>query len=119
MAARLDHALHRFIVDCTHVKAVQNLATKWRLELTYGYVFDVYYNETLGKYGYALVNAGVRVLSWDNAPHHPEFTNFPHHVHYVNGRIEPSTLTGDPDQDLDPVRCWVEAYLAEHPKSMD
>lgn len=54
MAARFDRALDRFIARCTYVKAVQNLVTKWRLELTHGYVLDVYYNETLGKYGYTL-----------------------------------------------------------------
>ena len=114
MAARLDRALDRFIARCTYVKAVQNLATKWRLELTHGYVLDVYYNETLGKYGYTLVSAGVRLLGWDNAPHHPELANFPHHVHQPDGRIESSTLTGDPDHDLEQVRRKLESYLEIH-----
>ncbi len=31
---------------------------------------------------------------WDNAPHHPELPNFPHHVHYENGRVEiPDTIS--------------------------
>ena len=102
-----------FIARCSYVKAIQNLVTKWRLELTYGYVFDVYYNETLGKYGYTLVLAGVRILGWDNAPHHPGLINFPHHVHRPDGQIEPSALTGDPEDDLEQVRRRIEAYLAE------
>jgi hypothetical protein len=119
MATRFDLALDRFIASCSHVKAVQNLITKWRLELTYGYVLDVYYNETLGKYGYALVSAGVRILGWDNAPHHPERANFPHHVYLPDGQIEPSTLTGDPEDDLEQVRRRIEAYLAEISQTLD
>jgi len=77
------------------------------------YVFDLYFNETLGKYSYTLVQAGTRVLGWDNAPHHPGLANSPHHVHRPDGWIEPSTLIGDPDHDLEQVRLEIEAFLVQ------
>lgn len=112
MAAALDHALARFVAACPHIVAIHDLVTKWRLELSGGYILDVYLNETLGKYSYTLVQAGKRVLGWDNAPHHPGMVNFPHRVHRPNGAVEPSPLTGDPDQDLELVRLEIEAFLS-------
>jgi hypothetical protein len=111
MAARFDRAIDRFIDSCIYVLAVQDLFTKWRLELLHGFVLDLYYNESLDKYGYTLVANGDRVLGWDNAPHHPGLDNFSHHVHRPDGRVEPSALTGDPELDLDIVQSEVEAYL--------
>ena len=90
MAARFDRAVDRFIANCNYVLAVQDLITKWRLELSHGHVLDLYYNESLSKYGYTLVAAGTRVLGWDNAPHHPELDDLPHHVHRPDGRVESS-----------------------------
>ena len=111
MAAALDHALARFIAACPHVVTVHDLVTKWRLELSGGYALDAYFNETLGKYSYTLVQARRRIVGWDNAPHHPGLANFPHHVHRPDGTIEPSTLTGDPEPDLEQIRLEIEALL--------
>jgi hypothetical protein len=102
MAAPFDDALAHFINTCSCVVAAHDLVTKWRIELTKGYLLDLYFNEALGKYSYTLVQAEVRVLGWDNAPHHPGTLNFPHHVHRPGGQIEPSTLTGNPSHDLAP-----------------
>lgn len=33
-----------------------------------------------------------RIRRWDNAPHHPELENFPHHRH-LEGEIKPSSGT--------------------------
>lgn len=112
MAAAFDQAVARFIATCQYVTAVHDLTTKWRLELASGYIFDLYFNATLGKYSYTLVQGGNRILGWDNAPHHPGLANFPHHVHRPSGQIEPSTLIGDPDRDLEQVRVEIEAFLA-------
>lgn len=112
MAAEFNRAVAQFIAACAYVTAVHDLITKWRLELVGGYVLDLYFNEALGKYSYALVQGGQRVLGWDNARHHPDLANFPHHVHRPGGQIEPSTLTGDPDHDLEQVRLEIEAFLA-------
>ena len=76
-----------------------------------GYLLDIYFNETLGKYGYTVVKGGQRVLGWDNAPHHPGLDNYPHHVHSTDGSIRPSTLTGNPQHDLEEVRRAVEALI--------
>jgi hypothetical protein len=61
------------------VQAIHDLVAKQRVELTGGYVLDLYFNETLGKYSYALVWDDRRLLGWDNASHHPDLTNSPHH----------------------------------------
>ena len=114
MAAEFDRALTRFITTCAHVRAVHDLITKWRLELTGGYVLDLFFNETLSKYSYALVQSNARVMGWDNAPHHPGLlNNFPHHVHLADGQVEPSTLTGDAGHDLEEIRLEIEAFLGQ------
>ncbi len=47
---------------------VEVLGTKIRAYLIGGYVLDVYYNQTLGKYSYTLIKDNKRVVGWDNAP---------------------------------------------------
>ena len=111
MAAGFDRALANFIASCAYVTAIHDLSTKWRIELVGGGILDLYFNETLGKYSYTLVQAGTRVLGWDNAPHHPGLANSPHHVHRWAGQIEPSMLIGEPDHDLEQVRLEIEAFL--------
>lgn len=71
----------------------------------------LYYNESLSKYGYAIILSGKRIIGWDNAPHHPKLSNFPHHVHYEDGRIEASEMTGDPEFDLMVVSRVVNALF--------
>jgi hypothetical protein len=112
MATPFDQALADFISRSAYVLVVQELATKWRLELIDGYLLDLYFNATLGKYSYTVAKGGKRIWGWDNAPHHPALVNFPHHVHQPDGTIAPSALTGQPDEDLREVRILVEAYLA-------
>ena len=50
-------------------------------------------------------------MGWDNARHHSELANFPHHVHHHNGSVEPSGLSGHPEKDLEQIRHMIEAYL--------
>ncbi|MGQ9626906.1 MAG: toxin-antitoxin system TumE family protein [Anaerolineae bacterium] len=40
------------------------------------------------------------LLRWDNAPHHPGLTNFPHHFHDDRDMKHPSALSGEPLNDL-------------------
>jgi hypothetical protein len=68
MATKFDDALADFISCCVYVVATHELATKWRLELVGGYLLDLYFNETLGKYSYTLAKGGQRIWGWDNAP---------------------------------------------------
>lgn len=112
MADAFDHALARFITACPYVVAVRELATKWRIELIGGYMLDLHFNETLGKYSYALLQSETRILVWDNAPHHPGLPGFPHHAHRMDGRVVSPGLAGDPGPDLETVRREVEAFLA-------
>lgn len=112
MAAGFERAVAHFIEICPYITATHDLTTKWRLEFTGGYFLDLYFNEALGKYSYTLVQANTRILGWDNAPHHPGHANFPHHVHLPSGQIEVSSLTGDPELDLEQVRLAVEAFLS-------
>ena len=112
MAVTLDDALTNFIAKCALVSAVHDLMTKWRIDLKGGYFLDIYFNGTKGKYSYTLSQGEQRVLGWDNAPHHPGRSNFPHHFHQADGSILPSKLNGDPDHDLEIVRIAIEKFLA-------
>jgi hypothetical protein len=51
------------------------------------------------------------LLRWDNAPHFPTLSNFPHHFHDATGSVKPSSLTGDPLQDLPFVLEEVGAFM--------
>ena len=111
MATGFDLAVAQFIARCRYVTSVQDLITKWRLELGDDHVLDLYFNPDLIKYSYTLIKRGERILGWDNARHYPGLENFPHHVHLSDRRVEPSALTGDPARDLDLVRQEIERYL--------
>jgi hypothetical protein len=84
---------------------------KVRIELQGGYFVDLYYNDTLGKYAYTLIRQGQRIIGWDNARHHPDLPNFPHHFHRTDGHIEPSGLVGSPESDIVIVVADVNALL--------
>lgn len=113
MAVELEDALNRFIAVCALVVSVHNLLTKWRIQLKGGYALDIYFNAGNGKYSYTLSMGDSRILGWDNAPHHPNLSNFPHHFHNAGGGIFPSTLNGNPEHDLEIVRTEIEHILAE------
>ena len=114
MAGQLARTITRFVALCPHVQAIHDLVTKQRVHLSGGYVLDLYFNETLGKYGYTLVQGNQRLIGWDNAPHHPDLANFPHHVHQEDGTVALSPLTGNPEQDVEHVAAEVNAYLTAH-----
>jgi hypothetical protein len=113
MALPLRRAISRFIEQSDYIVAVHDLITKWRLELSAGYILDCYFNETVGKYSYTLIKDNKRVMGWDNAAHHPQLPHFPHHFHTPDQKIVPSDFTGNPEQDLEQVRAVVESFLAE------
>ena len=111
MAASFARAVAILIDRCVLVTAVNDLVTKWRLGLAGTHTLDLYYSPTTGRYSYVLVREEQRVLAWDNAPHHRDLPNFPHHVHHSDGPIGPSLLNGDPDHDLEIVRLEIDAFL--------
>ena len=112
MASKIINTINRFVADCPYVISLQDLLTKTRIELEKDYFLDLYYNETLGKYAYTLIQQNKRIVGWDNAPHHPGLTNFPHHFHAEDGAIQASLLTGDPEQDIIHIINALNAILA-------
>jgi hypothetical protein len=64
-------------------------------------------NETI--YSYQLYTDHP-IVRWDNAPHFPEISTFPHHYHNPKGEVEVSPLKGAPFRDLD--------YVLKHIKDM-
>jgi hypothetical protein len=100
VADPLTNALSALIALCPHIRSTRDLVTKIRVELERGYVLELYCRETTGQYSYTLLLGNQRVLGWDNARHHLELPNAPHHFHSVDGEAESSPLTGDPVQDI-------------------
>jgi hypothetical protein len=111
MVGQLAHAISHIIAACPYVTAVHDLATKARVELVGGYLLDLYYNPTLGKYTYVLIYQSRRIYGWDNAPHHPGLANYPRHFHAEDGSIQHSSFAGDPEQDILAVIAQVNARL--------
>ena len=100
MASDFVDAINYLLSNCPCVISLQDLLTKTRIELENDCFLELYYNETLGKYAYTLIEQDRRVVGWDNAPHHPGLANFPHHFHAIDGTIHPSDLTGSPKEDM-------------------
>jgi len=54
--------------------------SRLRFELALG--FDEVYNVVEKRYFYGYFNpSGVRCFQYDNSPHHPHLSTFPHHLH--------------------------------------
>jgi hypothetical protein len=51
------------------------------------------------------------ILRWDNTPHYPNLSNFPHHFHDQNGNVSPSALTGNLLVDFDIVMVEVKKFM--------
>ena len=101
------------LLDYDIVLKVEFLGTKVRAHLVNGYVLDVYYNQTLGKYSYTLIKGNRRIVGWDNAPHHVSVETHPDHFHDVDGKIKPSYLSGNPLKDLDDVLNVIKNVLLD------
>lgn len=88
---------------------------KMRAVVTPTMTFQVWlnHNPDYTRYAYQLFSHDATVLRWDNAPHYPHLkTNFPHHFHDEQGQIVPSSLRGDPLQDLPVVLAEIERYIS-------
>ena len=51
------------------------------------------------------------LLRWDNAPHFPNISTYPHHFHNEKGKIVNSKLTGDIESDLSIVFIKIQNYI--------
>ena len=112
MADKLTEALSLFVELCPHVVSTYDSVTKVRIELKNGFALEIYLRETIAQYSYTLLRADQRLVGWDNAPHHPDLPNAPHHMHNEDGTIESSPLTGDQTQDIRIVAEWVNSFFA-------
>jgi hypothetical protein len=53
-------------------------------------------NISIIRYGYHWQDKNGKLIKrWDNAPHHRELENFPHHVHYTEEMVVPLSVTPD------------------------
>jgi hypothetical protein len=112
MATKFVEAISRFLTECPYVISVHDLMTKTRLELEKGFFLDLHYNETYSRYSYTLIKQKQRIVGWDNAPHHPNLTNAPHHFHAEDGTVQPSTFIGEPVNDIGEVVETVNDILS-------
>ena len=53
------------------------------------------------------------IIRWDNAPHFPSVTTFPHHFHDRNDKIKESNLMGDIIENIDYVFGEIKRLLTE------
>ena len=84
---RIDGYLHRRYGGVEQFKAVLYLKDGTRL-----HVNEVWIDGVLKKYAYYHLSPTGDVLrGWDNAPHHPEVSTFPHHCHHA-GQVAPSDI---------------------------
>ncbi len=71
---------HRLTDTIEQFKAVAQLVDGSQLHLN-----EVWIDGTLHKYAYYwLTLTGEIIQGWDNAPHHPEVSSYPHHTHRAN-----------------------------------
>ncbi|MFH0729078.1 MAG: DUF6516 family protein [Pseudomonadota bacterium] len=51
------------------------------------------------------------IVRWDNAPHFPNISTFPHHYHNSKEAVESSPLKGSAFEDIDYVLKTIKAML--------
>jgi hypothetical protein len=79
----------------------QNFLFRIRCELTTGRALQIRLRGAAGGIRYSYQELTDRPLRrWDNAPHYPDLSSFPHHFHDLQGKIIESSLTGEPVTDL-------------------
>ncbi len=69
MSSKILREVAKNLLGYDIVVKTEFYGTKLRAYLIRGFVLDIYYNETLRKYSYALVREDIRIFCWDNAPH--------------------------------------------------
>ena len=99
----VSHFTHRVDGSVKQFKAEVQLIDGSRL-----YINEVYIDEKLRKYAYYRLTPGGEILQgWDNAPHHPEITSYPHHLHQ-QGVVQSSSV-----RSLDDVLVLLETHLQD------
>lgn len=54
------------------------------------------------------------IVRWDNAPHFPAISTFPHHYHNIEGQVEESTLQGNIFKDIEHVIKSIKEMIASN-----
>lgn len=72
-----------------------------RCELISGHTLQTRIRPVAGVLRYSYQEFTDKPLQhWDNAPHFPQLSTFPHHHHDLYGSVIESSLVGDPMTDL-------------------
>jgi hypothetical protein len=70
-------------------------------------------DETFTRYSFQLYS-DRSLLRWDNTPHYPGLSNFPHHFHDAEGNVLTSPLTGNLMSDVEIVLAEVRQFMAKY-----
>jgi len=91
------------------------LELKIRCRLIKDYRLQIWLHEepNFRDYAYQLFT-NHPILRWDNAPHYPNISTAPHHLHDKEGRVCDSPLSGRSLSDLKKVLREIEKWLSEH-----
>ncbi|WP_457551400.1 toxin-antitoxin system TumE family protein [Desulfobacula sp.] len=115
----IDHLKSLEIVSSTQVifldESLQRSICKLRCSLLPSrYKLDVRLIQTEKEiiYSYQLFHDRP-IIRWDNAPHFPSITTFPHHFHNQNNKIKTSNLMGNIIEDIDYVIGEIRRLLTE------
>lgn len=94
-----SHIIQNFIIESYDIvkKDISDTDGKIRIKLTllnkdivdlFEYIAEEFGNLVMKKYHFHWQDKNNNLkLRWDNAPHHKELDNFPHHIHYID-RVE-------------------------------
>ncbi|MCK4760868.1 MAG: hypothetical protein KAW12_01625 [Candidatus Aminicenantes bacterium] len=69
------------------------IPSKYRLEIKFIKTHEEFI------YAYRLYST-TTIVRWDNAPHYPGISTYPHHFHDLHGNVLESDLTGEAGKDL-------------------
>jgi len=113
----ISHLKSNPLVSSLKIVAIDEVFTRSVLRIRCGLLPSFYHldirlvqteNETI--YSYQLYTDHP-IVRWDNAPHFPTITTFPHHFHNIRGEVEASLLRGSVLDDLDAVLNNIKSIL--------
>jgi hypothetical protein len=95
--------------------AADQFIFKIRAEFTHKTSFQarIYFNRGHIDYAYQLF-ADVPLLRWDNKEEFRSIATYPHHHHDAEGKVQPSSLTGNPTADIHAVLATVVQFLTTY-----
>jgi len=79
--------------DDLKVKLCVFCINTWRIEV---FIYAIRHRRQLQIHRYSFYcidNENNLIFRWDNAPHHPNLKNFPHHIHLSDNSVIPALKT--------------------------